>query len=567
MKKLLISLLSMFSLAVNAADFIVNGIAYNAISLTDLTCEVTSNSTPYSGNIEIPETVSYQNRTFTVIGIGDKAFSGCKDVNSMILSNTLTYIGNSAFSGCSKLTRLSVPNSVTEIKNGALASSGIKTLRLEDGNTILKIERFFDIDSYSSFYRNNIDTLYLGRNLTGGDTEMGFFKTDTYSSYKNTLSEITIGHCVTYIPSHVFWASKAKKIVIPSSVTKIYDDAFENCSYEELIFEDGDTPIELGRHTYTRWSDQHLEYCVMHNYYLKKLYIGRNIKICQISSQGSLNYSYVHGFYNLSSLMDVTIGENVTELPNYLLKDCYKIEKIVLPQKLSKLGNALSGCTGLMDITCQSTIPPFLYSSSFTNKQYLNAIVKVPEDAYDTYKADDVWGQFWGLTIAGSSGIEIKKCAKPTISYQNGKLFFNSETEGATCQSTITDTDIKSYSSNEVQLGVTYHISVYATKAGYENSDVATATLCWIDVDPQTEGINDGIASVRARPILIQSNGNQLIVSGAEEGSAITVFDMAGRVVGAVKASGESTTINTYLRSGDIGIVKIGDKAIKVVIK
>ena len=46
MKKLLLSFLSLYTLAVTAADFVVNGIAYNALSLTDLTCEVTGNSTP-----------------------------------------------------------------------------------------------------------------------------------------------------------------------------------------------------------------------------------------------------------------------------------------------------------------------------------------------------------------------------------------------------------------------------------------------------------------------------------------------------------------------------------------
>ena len=100
MKKLFFTLLSFFSLAVNAADFVVNGIAYNAISLTDLTCEVTNNSTLYSGDIVIPETVSYQNRTFTVTGIGKDAFSGCGDVTSLVLPNTLTYIGSNAFLYC-----------------------------------------------------------------------------------------------------------------------------------------------------------------------------------------------------------------------------------------------------------------------------------------------------------------------------------------------------------------------------------------------------------------------------------------------------------------------------------
>jgi hypothetical protein len=399
MKKLLILLLSLFSLAVNAADFIVNGIAYNAISLTDLTCEVTNNPTPYSGEIVIPGTVSYQNRTFTVTGIGNEAFSACKDVTSITIPKNITNIGDRAFFYCSRLTSLSIPGSVTAIGRGAMAYSGIKKLRLEDGNSTLQIEPHVEgKHHYSSFHYNNIDTLYLGRNLSGGDSETGFFETGLYSSYKNTLSEITIGHCVTFIPSHVFYCSKAKKIVIPSSVTKIYDDAFEGRQYEELIFEDGDTPIELGIQTYSNWEWAKNEYCIMHNFGLKNLYIGRNIKLAQKGSKGETNYDYVHGFYDLSSLKNVTIGEKVTELPAHLLRDCNGIEKIVLPKKLSNLNNALVGCTSIMEIICLSSTPPSVTSSSFTNNQYLNATIIVPEKAYEKYKTDKVWGQFWGLT-------------------------------------------------------------------------------------------------------------------------------------------------------------------------
>ena len=118
-----------------------------------------------------------------------------------------------------------------------------------------------------------------------------------------------------------------------------------------------------------------------------------------------------------------------------------------------------------------------------------------------------------------------------------------------------------------MQLEVTYHISVYATKAGYENSETTTATLCWIDVEPKMEGTTDEVVNVRARAVLIQSNGNQLTISGVDEDTAISVFDIAGRPVGSTTASAEATTINTSLRSGDISIVKIGDKAVKVLMK
>ena len=565
MKKLLISFLSLFSLAVNAADFVVNGIAYNAISLSDLTCEVTSNSTPYTGDIVIPETVSYQNRTFTVIGIGSESFSECGDITSLILPNTLTYIGSKAFINCSKLTRLSIPGSVTSIGSVAMARSGIKALRLEDGNTTLKIEKYNNgAYSYSSFVYNNIDTLYLGRNLTGGDTEKGFFKTDTYSSYRNTLSEITIGHCVTYIPSHVFWCSKAKKIVIPSSVTKIYDDAFEDCYYEELIFEDGDTPIELGIHNYYNNynQSQQSEYCVMHNYNLKNLYIGRDIKLAQAGSHGSNNYFYIHGFYNISNLKNVTIGESVTYLPAHLLRDCNGIEKIVLPQKLSNLNNALVGCTGIMDITCQSSIPPSVTSSSFTNNQYLNARVKVAEDAYDTYKANEVWGQFWGLTKAGSSDMETKQCAKPVISYSNKKFSFSCETEGAEFHSSISCSDAKSFTGEELDLEAIYDICVYATCYGYSQSEVTKAKLYWVDGTIDATDVQS--VNSNARGILIQSNNGVLSISGLETNEHVTLYDTSGKMIGSAKAfMGEANfSINN---ANKIIIVKIGTESIKLV--
>ena len=160
-----------------------------------------------------------------------------------------------------------------------------------------------------------------------------------------------------------------------------------------------------------------------------------------------------------------------------------------------------------------------------------------------------------------------KKCATPTISYSNGKLTFSCATSGAICQSTISDDDIRSYSNDEVQLNVTYRISVYATKEGYENSDVANATLCWIDVEPRTEGIANGVASVRANAVLIQGENGTFNISGADEGLPIIIYNTAGQTVGSGKTTAETTHVFTSLRKGEIGIVKIGQKAVKMMMK
>jgi hypothetical protein len=215
----------------------------------------------------------------------------------------------------------------------------------------------------------------------------------------------------------------------------------------------------------------------------------------------------------------------------------------------------------------------------FLNSTYLNAKLYVPTGTKEKYMAADGWKNFFNIhemniedmwdgknnppTNDGSK----EKCEKPTIRYSNGRLLFESTTEGATCQSTITDSDIKSFSGNEIKLGVTYKISVYATATGYENSEVATATLCWIDIEPKTEGIESGVAQVKANAVLIQSHDGTVSVEGVADGTDITIYDTSGQMVGSTKAHCNYTTIATNLRNGSVAIVRIGDKSLKIIMK
>ena len=177
------------------------------------------------------------------------------------------------------------------------------------------------------------------------------------------------------------------------------------------------------------------------------------------------------------------------------------------------------------------------------------------------YDSDDV------ETILTVGDLTPKICAKPTISYDNGKLIFNSETEGATCLSTITDTDIASYNTNEVQLSVTYNISVYATKEGFENSEITTATLCWIDAEPNTDGDVDAVKEMKAMPVLIQTQGSAITIQGTSDGTEIAVYSTNGMLQASAIAINGSVTLNTSLRTGSVAVVKIGEKAVKVLMK
>ena len=121
------------------------------------------------------------------------------------------------------------------------------------------------------------------------------------------------------------------------------------------------------------------------------------------------------------------------------------------------------------------------------------------------------------------------KCAIPIITYSDGCLHYICETEGAECITNITDVDIQTHKGNVVRLTATYTINVYATATGYENSDIATATLCWIDAEPKIEGIENRVAQVRANAVLIQSHNGVLSIAGVADGTDIAVYSTSGR--------------------------------------
>ena len=73
----------------------------------------------YSGNVNIPEEVTFMNRTRKVTGIGDWAFKSCNYLLSINIPNSVESIGIGAFSYCRGLTSINIHNGVTSIGNQA----------------------------------------------------------------------------------------------------------------------------------------------------------------------------------------------------------------------------------------------------------------------------------------------------------------------------------------------------------------------------------------------------------------------------------------------------------------
>lgn len=69
---------------------------------------------PVSGSIVIPEIVSYNNNSYVVVSIADRAFSE-KSITSIKLPNSIKSIGDECFQFCQILSSVSLPDNITSL--------------------------------------------------------------------------------------------------------------------------------------------------------------------------------------------------------------------------------------------------------------------------------------------------------------------------------------------------------------------------------------------------------------------------------------------------------------------
>lgn len=437
-------------------------------------------------------------------------FTGITSITGTYYTGGETYRTEGSFEYCSRLKSIILPNSLTYI--GAGVFHGCSSL------TEITIP-------------NNVKEL-------GSKGTSGIFEKCT------NLEVVNLPNTIVTIPSRAFdGCSKLNNITIPNSVETISRYAFGNCENLESIV----LPEAL--------------------FHIKEFAFYGCKKLQEISIPKGTKEIGESAFEECASLKHVSLPQTIDIIKKKTFWNCSSLRSVSIPNSVTSIEKeAFAWCT-LNKVISEIEDPQDFPEDVFSLNTYNNATLFVPVGTIEKYKTKAGWNKF--INIEEGTGDDtpgMNKCEKPTISYSNGKLVFASATDGAVCHSTITDTDITSYTTNEVQLGVTYNISVYATKTGFENSEVATATLCWIDVEPKTEGIT-GVASVRANAVLIQSNDGVLSISGVEEGTLISIYNTAGQMVGSAKTSDGTTNIGTTFRNGEIGIVKIGEKAVKVLIK
>ena len=340
-----------------AYDFKSGDLYYNITS--DSTVEVTDGGYyGYSGEVIIPETVTYNGNAYSVTSIGRYVFFDCSSLTSVTIPESVTSIGNSAFESCSALTSINIPNSVTSIGN----------------------------DAFSYCYALTSVT------IPNSVTSIGEWAFKSCSS----LTSVTIGESVTSIGSNAFEnCSSLTSITIPENVKSI--GGFNNCTslttvvWNAIICDDSNEGPTFG------------------NCPITSITFGENVKIIP-------NF-ICFGLYLLTS---VTIPERVTSIGRYAFSDCSALTSINIPNSVTSIGNqafshcssltsvtvgnsvtsigyeAFSGCYGLTSITCEAMTPPTFEADAFVDVS-TSIPVYVPCGCVSAYKAAEYWNYFTNI--------------------------------------------------------------------------------------------------------------------------------------------------------------------------
>ena len=231
-KQLLLLVMMLLPMVTNADTVVIDGIYYNLISKIK-EAEVTKNPSrnKYTGDIEIPASVTHNGIEYSVTSISNYAFQSCNKLTSIILPQSVTNIGEDAFSDCFGLSSIAIPNSVVTI--GANAFYGCRRL-----TSITIPNNITSIGKYAFQGCSSLETIIVESGNNYYDS-----RDDCNAIIESSTNRLICGCMNTIIPNSVktigilafSGCTGLTSISIPSSVASIEDNAFEYCSGLKLL--------------------------------------------------------------------------------------------------------------------------------------------------------------------------------------------------------------------------------------------------------------------------------------------------------------------------------------------
>ncbi len=330
--------------AVNSYNFVDNGVYYcqNGVNTVAVSAQDEYYNT-YSGEVTIPSTVTYNNKTYTVTEVGPNAFLNCFSLTKVTLPPTVNKICDYGFDNCASLKSVAIPSNstLTEIGKNAFYGTGLLSVY-----TILP-QSLTTIGDYA------------------------------FSSCQH-LREITIPDNVTSIGTAAFANSGLWTVYIGKRCASIGDYAFGECTELDKVYCYATTPPNITVTTFRNtngWTtaDLYLLFSPFEAYqssnywtlFTSIIRMGYDFKEDDIYYQytggntvgvGKLNSDPYRGTVTIPSQVthDGTTY-SVTSITYRAFFECNYLWEITIPPSVTYIGEmAFWECTGLRRVNISS---------------------------------------------------------------------------------------------------------------------------------------------------------------------------------------------------------------------
>ena len=228
------------------------------------------------------------------------------------------------------------------------------------------------------------------------------------------------------------------------------------------------------------------------------------------------------------------------------------------------IGGCFGNCNKLESFYFKGGLPTTLSEALIPTTCIIYVPTEYLQDYKDALGADYKYVYTWNPNGSGEGDKPVTKCATPTVSYESGELKFACETAGAKYHYTISDKDMATdaYSENgKVALSAAYEISVYATADGHSASEMAQATLYWLNANLK-DATNINMAKTRG--VVASAHDGIVSVSGLDNGEVVKFYAADGKYIGQAVATNGTAS---YAVSEALVIAKVGNNAIKIAMK